>query len=95
VTLGGLLSQASNIGYYDRDRFAVIPEARIALNYDLTPRLSVGVGYDFVYWNRVALAGDQVDTRVDVTQTLPNPSFAFREGDFFVHAVTFLVQLNH
>jgi hypothetical protein len=95
TTLGGLLSQASNIGYYDRDRFAVIPEARIMLNYDLTPRLSVGVGYDFIYWNRVALAGDQVDTRVDVTQTLPDPSFSFREGDFFVHAVTFLVQLNH
>jgi hypothetical protein len=95
VTLGGLLSQASNIGYYDRDRFAVIPEARIMLNYDLTPRLSVGVGYDFIYWNRVALAGDQVNTRVDVTQTLPDPSFTFRETDFFVHAVTFQVQLNH
>jgi len=95
ATLGGLLSQSSNIGDFAQDRFAVIPEARIMLNYDLTPRLSVGVGYDFVYWNRVALAGDQVDTRVDVTQTLPNPSFSFREADFFVQAVTFLVQLNH
>jgi len=92
---GGLLTQASNMGRYDRDRFAVIPEARITLNYNLTPRLNLGVGYNFIYWNRVALAGDQVDTRVDVTQTLTDPSFTFREGDFFVHAVTFRAQLNY
>jgi hypothetical protein len=94
-TAGGLLSQLSNMGSFDRNRFAVIPEARITLNCYLTPRLNLGVGYDFIYWNRVALAGDQVDTRVDVTQTLPTPAFTFREGDFFVHAVTFLAQLNY
>ncbi len=95
ASAGGLLAQPSNIGRFARDRFAVIPEARIALNYSLTRRLSVGVGYDFIYWNRVALAGDQVNGRVDVTQTLPDPSFTFREGDFFVHAVTFNVLWNH
>lgn len=92
---GGLLTQPSNIGSYSRDHFAVAPEAQIMLNYNLTPRLNVGVGYDFLYWNRVAFAGDQVDRRVDVTQTLSDPSFTFREGDFFVHAVTFRAQLNY
>ncbi len=92
---GGLLAQPSNMGRYDRDRFAVIPEARIMLNYNLTPRVNLGVGYDFIYWNRVVFAGDQVDTRVDVTQTLADPAFTFREGDFFVHAVTFRAQLNY
>ena len=95
TSAGGLLAQPSNIGRSERDRFAVIPEARIALNYGLTRRLSVGVGYDFIYWNRVALAGDQVNGRVDVTQTLPDPSFTFQEGDFFVHAVTFNLLWNH
>jgi hypothetical protein len=91
----GLLAQPSNMGSFDRDRFAVIPEARIMLSYNLTQNLNLGVGYDFVYWNRVALAGDQIDTRVDVTQTFSDPSFTFRDSDFFVHALRFQLQLNH
>jgi hypothetical protein len=91
----GLLTQESNIGAYARDRFAVVPEARITLNYSVTRCLSVGVGYHFIYWDRVAVAADQVDTNVDTTQTFAAPTFAFRESDFFVHAVTFLAQLNY
>lgn len=91
----GLLAQPSNIGSYEQDRFGVIPEARIALTYNFCPRLSVGVGYNFIYWNSVAYAGDQINTRVDVTQALPDPAFDFRERDSFVHAVTFFVQLNN
>jgi hypothetical protein len=91
----GLLAQPSNMGAYVQDRFGVVPEARIVLTYNFSPRLSVGVGYNFMYWNSVAYAGDQINTRVDVTQTLPDPSFDFQERDSFVHAVTFLVQLNN
>ena len=94
-TAGGLLAQPSNIGSFDRDLFAVMPEARIMLSYNLTPRVKVGIGYDFMYWSRIALAGDQVNLQVDVTQNLPDPSFTFRDGAFFVHAVKFQLQLNY
>jgi hypothetical protein len=95
TTEGGLLTQLSNMGTYDRNRFAVVPEARIMLCYNFTPRLSLGVGYEFMYWDSVALAGGQVDRLVDVTQTLADPGFSFEEDNFFVHGVTFLLQLNH
>lgn len=95
TTQNGLLAQPSNMGVYGRNHFAVVPEARILLNYHFSRRLSAGVGYNFIYWNNVALAGEQVDTQVDVTQTFPNPTFAFRETDMFVHAVTFQAQLNY
>ncbi len=91
----GLLTQTSNIGTYRQDRLGVIPEARIMLNYNFNRRLSAGVGYTFIYWNSVALAGAQMNTNVDVTQALPDPTFTFRESDSFVHAVTFRVQLNN
>lgn len=92
--VGGLLTQESNIGVYSQDRFAVVPEARIMVHYDLTCNVNVGIGYDFMYWNRVALSGDQIDTNVDVSQTHADPTFVFNERDFFVHSMTFLLQAS-
>lgn len=91
----GLLAQQSNIGSFDRDRFAVIPEAQIMLSYNFLRSLKFGIGYDFMYWNDLALAGQQIDRNVDLTQTNPDPSFNFINSDFFVHAAKLQLQLNY
>jgi hypothetical protein len=62
---GGLLALSSNIGSRSRDRFAVVPEIGINLGYQLTPRLLVTAGYDFLFWSEVVRAGSQIDTRVN------------------------------
>src|SRR5205823_5151213 len=41
---GGLLAQPSNIGVYERNRFAVVPEAGVRVGYQVTPRLRTYVG---------------------------------------------------
>ena len=61
---GGILALPTNIGTYKQDKFAVIPEAEIKLNFKLTRNLEATVGYDFIYWSTLALAGQQIDTSV-------------------------------
>ena len=96
--VGGLLAQRSNIGHYRRDEFAVVPQIGLNLLYQLTPGLRATVGYTFVYWSRVARAGDQIDTDVNST-LLPNnpnppagdlrhPQFVFRDTDFWAQGIS-------
>jgi hypothetical protein len=68
---GGLLALPSNIGHFSQARFSVVPEVGVTLGYQLTPRLRGFVGYNFLYWSNVIRPGDQIDTRLNVTN-IPN-----------------------
>jgi Putative beta barrel porin-7 (BBP7) len=74
---GGLLTQNSNIGAYERDELSVIPELGFTVGYMLTDRLRFTAGYTFLYWSNVVRPGDQIDTDVNVTQI---PRFAESGG---------------
>ena len=91
---GGLLAQSANIGNIERNQFSVIPEARISLSYDLTCQLKMGVGYQFTYWESIALASDQI-TQVDISQAPSNVSLGLQESDFLVHAGTLFLHWNY
>jgi hypothetical protein len=94
---GGLLAQRSNIGIYEREEFAVVPELGATLGFHVTPRFSLTVGYTFVYFSNVVRAGDQIDTDLnpglipieDDPLTGPlRPQFIFRQNDFYAHGIT-------
>ncbi|TVP95486.1 MAG: hypothetical protein EA381_18755 [Planctomycetaceae bacterium] len=94
---GGLYAQRTNIGTYERSRFAVVPELGATLGFHVTPRMSIAGGYSFVYISNVVRAGDQIDTDLnpglipveDNPLTGPlRPRFIFRQTDFFAHGVT-------
>jgi hypothetical protein len=89
--VGGLLTQASNIGSYQRNGFAVVPQLQLMLGYDVTPRFRCQVGYDIMYWSRVARPGDQIDTTLNLSQAsgqplvgAARPAFGFHETDLWV-----------
>ncbi len=94
---GGLYAQRSNIGTYERDRLAVVPELGATLGFHVTPRFSLTGGYSFVYFSNVVRAGDQIDTDINpglipveqdpLTGPL-RPRFVFRQTDFYAHGVT-------
>jgi len=59
---GGILALPTNMGTYKQDKFAFIPEAEVKLTFKLTKNLEASVGYDFIYWSSLALAGEQIET---------------------------------
>jgi len=96
IAKGGLLALSSNIGSYNRNDFAMIPELGATLGLDLTARLRLTAGYSLVYWSKVVRAGDQVDTTVNPTlqpgstataNGNPNPHFPYAFTDFWAQGL--------
>jgi len=94
---GGLLALTTNMGRYTQNEFAVIPELGVTLGYDITPRLRATFGYTFVYWSRVARAGDQISRDLNPSY-FPNdgppsgparPEFSFATTDFWAQGMNF------
>lgn len=98
----GFYAQASNIGRYSKDVFAVVPELGMTAGYQITPRLRGFVGYNILYWSRVARPGQQINTLINNTQipgfqqgmlpgpgTPPAPTFAFHQDSFWAQGLTF------
>jgi hypothetical protein len=97
ISQGGLLALSSNIGSYSKDVFAVVPQGGVTLAYQLSPRLQATFGYSFLYWSRVARAGDQVDFLVNsnllpggtATGTTNHPAFAFNQSSYWAQGLNF------
>lgn len=64
----GLLALPSNIGRFDQDEFAIVPELTVSMAYNVSNNFAVQLGYTFIYWSEVALAGDMIDTTINTTQ---------------------------
>ena len=69
----GILALPTNIGTIEQDEFAFIPEFNVSVRYNLTNRMSVSLGYTFIYFSEVALAGDVIDTNVNTNQLAAGP----------------------
>jgi hypothetical protein len=46
------------------------------------------MGYTFIYWNNVILAGNQIDRNVDLSQVTVSPAPKFQRTDFWVQGVS-------
>lgn len=110
---GGMLAQpvtaaGGNMGTYRDDILSIIPEVEVKLLYEVTRGLELSLGYSFVYWTDVALAGDQIDTTTHNGQIWPqvdrnqffggtgnSPNFTeIRDMGFWAQGMTFGVTLK-
>lgn len=95
TTAGGLLAMPSNIGTYSHSGFTLVPQLETKLTFVLTPAVRLMVGYDIMYWSRVARPGQQIDTWVNPTQTgTPGPIFGFRETQLLVQGLSTGVEIR-
>lgn len=88
TTSGGILA-GSTPQDISQSTFAFAPEANFKLGYQFRPNVTLNVGYSFIYFDNVAMAGDMIDRNVDGTTigngtnnnpVVPNDSSLFVQG---------------
>ena len=92
----GLLVLPSNAGAFNEEEFTVIPHLGIDLGFHITPRWSAHLGYELIYWGRVARPGAHIDTNLNLSQIaigglngVSAPVFDWMFTDLTIHAVDF------
>ncbi len=93
---GGLLALDSNIGEYETNEFAVVPEFDLTVGYQISRRLEATMSYSFIYWSDVARPGDAIDRTVNLSQvggaplTGPRrPVYNHEDSDFWAQGLSF------
>ncbi len=91
---GGLLALGTNLGSYEDDTFAMIPQLHIGIGYDWNSRLRMLFGYHFMYWSQVARAAEQIDPSLNLSQLdaaglngEARPQFDTRLTDFWAQGL--------
>lgn len=100
---GGVLALPSNSGRFVYHDFAVVPEVRVQVGYDVRSWLRLGVGYDFLYWSAVSRPGDQIVPVVSAGQLPSSPTFGTGSAvpppphistDFWMQGIDFYVAVR-
>jgi hypothetical protein len=106
TAFGGLFANASNIGTFNHDEFAVMPEFNGNLGIYITRGLTAFIGYNFLYVNKVARPGSQINPIVN-TATVPfSPNYGatnrpltlsnlFVQDDFWLMGINFGLRLQY
>jgi hypothetical protein len=69
---GGLYAvPGANIGTWKQSRFAVVPEVGVNVGYQLTSRIKVFVGYNFLYLSSAVRPGEAINPYIDAAR-VPN-----------------------
>jgi hypothetical protein len=106
VVPGGLYANATNIGRYRNDEFAVIPEVNVNLGYNWTSWMTTFIGYSFIYASRVVRPGDQYSPVVNPALVPTSPSFGLgvpvptpnpvlTQSDFWIQGISFGINLRY
>lgn len=102
---GGLYNNASNIGKFNNDEFAVMPEFSGNLGINVTRSVQCYVGYNFLYMNKVVRPGTQLNPVVSGAQIPFSPTFGqagrpavarlgFDQEDFWLMGVNLGLQIR-
>ena len=82
---------AEDQGEEVRDEFTFIPELDFTLGYRFRDHVTFTVGYTFMYFDNVALAGEQINRYRDTTNLGANVTpvgFEIQDGNFWIQGVS-------
>jgi hypothetical protein len=98
---GGLLALPSNMGRHRSDDFAVVPEIGLGVSYQLAPHVLARFGYTFLYWLKVARAGEQIDPVVNPNLLPPaipggpqRPAYLGATESLWVHSLNLGLEIT-
>jgi hypothetical protein len=75
TAVGGVLANASNVGSYHSDRFAVATEGTFTAGIHVTEGIILNMGYNILYLTRVARPGDQLSPVVNSASVPLSPNY--------------------
>ena len=88
----GLLA-LGNQGTFERDEFTFIPEMNFKLGYRFRDHVEMSVGYTFMMFDSLVLAGDHVDRNIDPTALNTDgpfgtsPAFEFNDSSLWLQGI--------
>ncbi len=94
---GGLLALPTNIGDYERSKFAYLRESSAILGYRVTDQITVTLGYNMLTASNVVRPGHQIDPVINTSQLpfvggrltgAPRPIYRFDGDSFWMHGVS-------
>jgi hypothetical protein len=102
----GFLALPSNSGHFTKDEFSVVPQVGLTLGYQAGQHCRFFLGYDFLYWTKVARPGDQINPTLDPaqvpsltpnqpSQTAVQPQALFVTRDFWAQGVSFGLEVRY
>lgn len=102
ATPGGILTQTSNIGDSSESLASMMAQFGVNLHARLFSCATANVGYSGLYWNNVARAGEQIDSRLHPglfpTAVAPAGTIGAqrteRTSDLFAHGLNFGVTFS-
>ncbi len=103
---GGLYANASNIGRYNHDEFAFIPEININVGLNVTRGITAYLGYNFLYINNIARPSDQINPIVNGATVPSSPNYGalnrpivprqiFSQDEFWLMGVNFGLSMRY
>jgi hypothetical protein len=99
-----VFAQPANEGRRSANRFAVLPEARLKIGYEVTSWLRFCLGYEFLYCSSVLRPGDQINRNFPKGQTFQqggsavstaSPVPLFTTTDFFAHGLNIGLEFTY
>ncbi|VTR99134.1 BBP7 family outer membrane beta-barrel protein [Tuwongella immobilis] len=103
VVPGGLLTNVNNIGRFNRDEFAVVPEVNVQVGFALTRYATLFAGYNFLYLSDVVRPGDQMVGTVNTGLVPTSVNYGFGgagaasptvTSEYWIHGLNFGLQLQ-
>jgi hypothetical protein len=91
VPLSGGNYATLQMGHYSQDCFAVAPELRLNVGYQITPHLRATIGYDFIYLSSVLRPGNQIDNTYDGVN---HPLVPFKTSSYWSQGLNLGLQFN-
>ncbi len=95
---GGLLALPTNMGRASRNKFAMLPELNLNVQYHLSKRVDLSLGYSILWVANVVRSGDQIDFAVNPSQLPGNggnlagagrPAPRFDDTSMWVQGINF------
>jgi hypothetical protein len=88
----GFLATSSTVGRYAANHFGVVPEIGLTLRWPVSCSFSITLGYTLIALPNVLRTGDQIDTALDPSHTIPGAGAPLNDSTVWIQGINLGVE---